>query len=719
MSFVRRIRIALRGGVSLRGAVLETGRRGQAALARRRERAMLEAGRIGASGANASAREPSFRLTEEFARMSGAQLLEHFRTRNAPRFLPGFEETAEAQARVRRELFPKETERLISDASEIARAHRWPLLGYGVRDFGARIDWLRDPVSGARWPLLYHAQIKIIRGDGSDLRVLWELNRLSHLITLGRAYALTGEGHLAEEFFSQVESWREQNPVGYGANWMCAMEVALRAMNLLAAFRLFRRAPELTEARLRVLLSTFEEHGAHIRRNLEFSYLATGNHYLSDVTGLLWLGISLPELRAAREWRDFGWRELLREMDKQILPDGADCEASTGYHRLVLELYLYSFILCRANRIEIPERHLLALRAMLRFMRAYLRPDGRAPLVGDTDSGQVLPVRRRAADDHAYLLAIGAYFLDEAGLVVEDAPPEELLWLAGTQGVEAFLKLRGAHSAASKSSKAAKRPDATNQSEAFVDVGLYVMRDGDMYLLFNATGAGLAGRGSHGHNDALSVEVAACGVSFLSDAGTYVYTSNLAERQLFRSTAYHSTVEVDGIEQNTTDEGAPFVIGNEAQPRVTSWETNRERDFILAEHDGYRRLPHPVTHARAVTFEKRDRYWLVADRLAGHPAEHTFRFRFHAAPTCEVRLRPDAIVEVCDKMTGARLLILALDTREAATLEPRFSSRDYGEKSASVSACWTLRAAAPISVRWALVPIRAGEDETARLALIK
>ncbi len=45
----------------------------------------------------------------------------------------------------------------------------------------------------------------------------------------------------------------------------------------------------------------------------------------------------------------FGLCELQREMDKQILPDGADYESSTGYHRLVLELFCYSFLLCRLN----------------------------------------------------------------------------------------------------------------------------------------------------------------------------------------------------------------------------------------------------------------------------------------------------------------------------------------------------------------------------------
>ena len=76
-----------------------------------------------------------------------------------------------------------------------------------------------------------------MRTDGSDVRVLWELNRLGHFITLARAYALTKDERYSAEFFSQLRSWDQQNPYGRGANWSCAMEVALRVMNLLAACR--------------------------------------------------------------------------------------------------------------------------------------------------------------------------------------------------------------------------------------------------------------------------------------------------------------------------------------------------------------------------------------------------------------------------------------------------------------------------------------------------
>ncbi len=699
-SLIPKIKRALRGEVDARTVALEALRRGRVSLRRRRERALLDQ----------LDRRPA-RLSPQYARLSRRELLEHFRGRTTPQFLPGLDASnLAATARLQRELFPTETDELLRAAARITTNHRWPLLGYGEKDYGAaEINWLRDPLTGSEWPLDYHADINLSRGDGSDARVLWELNRLPHFITLGRAFALTQDESFAAEFFAQLKSWRGQNPVGLGPNWACAMEVALRAMNLVASFELFRFSPLLDEDdRLLSLITLFDQHGEHIQRNLEFSYISTSNHYLSDVVGLFWLGTMLPELQAARRWREFGLREMLGEMDKQILADGADCEASTGYHRFVLELFLQSFILARANNIEIEERYWRKLRAMLEYVRAYLRPCGRAPLIGDTDSGQVLPVRKRAADDHAYVLALGAALFDESPF--KDARlsmPEELLWISGPQGVRRFESLTTA------------TEDAT--SRGFKDAGTYVMRDGDLYLLFNASGNGLGGRGSHGHNDALSLEVSACGREFIVDPGTYVYTSDLRERQLFRSTAYHSTVEVDGAEQNTTLETMPFVMGDEAHPRVLTWESAPERDMIVAEHDGYARSGMsggPITHRRAVEFDKRGRYWTIEDALTGE-GEHLFRFRYHFAEHLDLSVGADKNVRAYDKMSRARLVVVALDDLQSPALEERYASRDYGEKHKTISACWTLRAHAPLVRRWLIVPVKTGEDESARLDYIE
>jgi hypothetical protein len=687
-------RSVLRGEISPRQAALEYFWRRRVALNQRNERLHLD-----------SLTSQPARLRPEFQKLSSFDLLKHFRERVAPSFLPGFEAAHDATAAAQRKLFPAQTERLLEAARLISTHHRWPLLGFGEFEFGEQIKWNRDPLSERLWPLDFHADISLWHDDGSDVRVLWELNRLGHFITLGRAYALTQEEAFAEEFFSQLVSWREQNPVGRGANWRCAMEVALRAMNLLAAFTLFRRSPNLDEGRLAMLLAMLDQHGAHIRRNLEFSHVATSNHYLSDVAGLLWLGVMLPELSAAREWRDWAIAEMLREMDRQILPDGADYESSTGYHRLVLELFAYSFILCETNGIAIEERYKQKLRAMFGYVRAVMRPDGFAALIGDTDGGQVLPVTNHAGDDHAYMLALGAAIYRDSRLKLPQLQaPEELLWVLGEKGMREYENMAIANHEIS--------------SQDFPHAGTYLLRDKELFLLFNASGAGAGGRGAHGHNDALAIEVSACGSAFIVDPGVYVYNADLHERHLFRSTAYHSTVQIDGAEQNITNERLPFVSGDEAHPEVLRWETGPERDCVVAEHRGYERLAQPVRHRRKVTFEKIDRWWLVEDDLLGD-GEHTIATRFHFDAGLEVDIHNDIIAVARDKISCARLFVCPIEAQLPPRFEPQFSSKHYGSKLPSVSACWEIKTSVPRKLRWALVPVCPGEDDFQRLGIIR
>jgi hypothetical protein len=689
MGLSTELRRLLRGKVDLRTIKLETKWRIRVARERRRERSML-----------AQLNQQPAQFWEEFARMSSHELAAHFQSRVSPSFFPGFA-SASTTAELQKTLFPDQTEQLLVAANRIVEHHSWPLLGLAEKCFGVgEIDWHRDPLSDKQWPLSYHADINLFRNDGSDARVVWELSRLGHFITLGRAYAITSDDRFSDEFFSQLASWRAQNPVGRGVNWTCAMEVSLRAMNLLAAFALFRHAPQMSKEALD-LLTMLDQHGAHIERNLEFSYLGNSNHYLSDLVGLLWLGLMLPELRAGNRWLKFGAREMLREMDKQILPDGAHSECSTGYHRYVLELLLYSLLLVRFNEERVNKEYWSELwpklRSMLEYVRVYLRPDGRAPLIGDSDSGQVLPIVHRTGDDHAYVLALGATVLNDSKFKIPGSGlSEELLWIFGATGVRDYQALR-------------EGPPA--KSTAFRDVRTFVLREDDAYCLLNASGVGLNGRGSHRHNDALSIEVSACGTAFIVDPGTYVYTADLHERQLFRSTAYHSTVQVDEREQRTTVEGKPFRIGDEGNGNAVFMKDDEERSELMSWHTHDQEK---LSHQRYVVFYRRDKYWLIQDEITGGGI-HEFSFRFHFAPGLEVTLGSNGIVEASHHETGAKLLIMAEGFNARPKLEARFSSRDYGAKLASVSACWSRRAAPPFRVNFTIVPVSPDDCEDERI----
>src|SRR6185436_1464739 len=124
----------------------------------------------------------------------------------------------------------------------------------------------------------------------------------------------------------------------------------------------------------------------------------------------------------------------------------------------------------------------------------------------------------------------------------------------------------------------------------FRDAGTCILRHDDLFLLFSATATQKGRPASHRHNDLLSVEVSALGRAFIVDPGSYVYTADLHERQLFRSTAYHSTLQIDDVEQMPISEATPFLVEGNAAAEILKWSQTETSELVVAEHSGYRRL---------------------------------------------------------------------------------------------------------------------------------
>ena len=683
MTFLSKIKTLFRGNVRFYDLPREALRRKKVIDHQKQERRSLE--KIANESAN---------LAPKFASLSTPELQTHFRERNVSFFpIEDLDKIAKLQA----EHFPVETAQLIADAGAIVNESRWEIAGLGEFEFKSENFWRCDPITGKDWGLDFHADVITHNNDGADIRILWELNRFGHTVTLACAYSLTRNEIYAETFFEHVERWMQQNPYGRGANWNCAMEVALRSINLLAAFDIFRQSKTITEEKLACVLKLFDQHGRFILDNNEFSYISTSNHYMSDVIGLFWIGTMMPELEQAAEWRDLGLTEMLREMDKQILPDGVDFEASTGYHKFVTEMFLYSFILAERNGIEIEQKYLENLRSMLQYLRGIMRPDNSIPLIGDADGSQIIPITKRDADDAAYLLSIGAALLHDAQLKPKKPAPE-VFWLLEESAISGL-----------------SADDL--KSVQFPDAGAYIMRDGDLYLHFNANDCGLNGRGSHGHNDALSLEISAFGRPFIIDPGSYVYNLDREARHTFRSTAYHSTVMVDDLEQNSTNPELPFLMGNEAKPVIVDWQTSPERDVVSAEHFGYTRLEKPVVHRRTVGFNKTEKFWLIEDKLTG-TGDHKFSFTFHLAPGINLNKIDQTTVQVGDN--DARVLyIRAIGIDAKHEVVSAFASQNYGHKETSLILRWNVRSYSPFTVRFLIIPSGPNENRASRLELLQ
>lgn len=285
-----------------------------------------------------------------------------------------------------------------------------------------------------------------------------------------------------------------------------------------------------------------------LRDNLEFHLL--GNHLLENGFGLLFGAFHFADKRTYQ----LAKKLLERELEEQVLPDGAHFELSPMYHQLMLHRVLDSFNLVKNNPglfgpVLLP---LLEKKAagMLGWLSQMTFRDGQIPMFNDSTGG-VAPTT------------------------------EELTGYARSLGiatVEKPLKESG------------YRHYAFPTYELIVDVG----HIGPDYIP------------GHAHSDTFNFEMHLNGKPFIVDTGISTYEKD-GRRQKERSTSSHNTVQVGQHEQSEVWGG--FRVGRRASPLIVE----ESKSSITASHDGYARFG--INHTR--TFQCHDSKLVIEDNFSG------------------------------------------------------------------------------------------------------
>jgi hypothetical protein len=675
--------------------------------------AQLLASSAGRYGLSSLVREPAdddfFKLFDAAAmKETGAEslgaerVLAHFRARPVPRFFAAFADSERTVAHLR--------SRFGAQAVVIERARRicegsFSLLGHTGLRFGSPPDFHLEPVSGKRAPASVHwSRVDELGSElTGDKKITWELNRCQYFETLGRAYWQTGDEVYAQTFALHLSAWMEQNPPGRGLNWVSSLEVAFRAISWLWALYFFRDAEALHPQLFLRALKFLYLHARHLETYLS-TYSSPNTHLTGEALGLFYLGTLWPELAGAARWRKTGERILMEELRRHVRPDGVYFEQSTYYGRYTADFYTHLYILSKANGRTVAPEVSERLAALLDHLMYITRPDGTTPFLGDDDGGRLVMLDERARSDFRAVLSTGAVLFgrEDYKLVAGEAA-EETLWLLGPDGLESFDRL------------AERAPAAT--SRAFPDGGYYVMRDGwtsdSNYLIVDCGPHGWLNCG-HAHADALSFDLAARGRALLVDPGTYTYTGSAEQRDWFRDSLAHNTLAVDC--ESSSVPGGPFDWKHVARARARAW-TSRERfDFFEGTHDGYARLPSPVTHTRSLLFLKGD-YWIMRDRVETTGA-HRYDLRFHFAAEADPALRTVDEVEAVRerRVNSAGLELFAFGDRASAwRKESGFVSSCYGSRDQSQVFVLSTEAEGAQEFVTYLLPRRAGEREDMRV----
>lgn len=475
--------------------------------------------------------------------------------------------------------------KILKDANKILK-HKFDLLGSGVVDLGENIRWNQDFKSEFVWENEFYKNIKIIDLDNNaDVKIPWELSRFQHLFTLGKAYWITDDLRYYEESKKEILDWIEKNPVYYSVNWTCAMDVAIRAVNLIFFYFLFENFIIQDKNFLKKLNKIFYLHGDYIYNNLEKNLGLSNNHYLSNLVGLLFLGIYFKgaKINKVKKWLKYSIKELEKEMLIQNNIDGTNYETSTSYHRLVLELMFYSALLLKKNNLSFTDEYEKRLEKMFEFLAKITKSNGKIPLIGDVDNGRLVILSNYydwEVNNAKNIISLGGEYFNNIFLKEMSANEiEDKIWVLG--------------------SKKVYREKIFQDSVAFHEGGYYLLQNRNIYCIIRCGELSLRGQGGHSHNDQLSIELNIDGEDFFIDTGTGVYTANKNIRNLFRSTKQHNTVYIPPYEQNNFNENELFIMKEQTFSKCIIFKNN----YFEGEHYGFLNKNN-CTHNRKVYLEK-------------------------------------------------------------------------------------------------------------------
>ena len=414
-----------------------------------------------------------------------------------------------------------------------------------------------------------------------DIKFLWEPARFGWAFTLGRAYHVTQDDQYAETFWRNFETFTAANPPYLGANWTSGQEAALRLMAFVWTAQVFAASSTSTPERRGALSASVAAHASRIPPTLVYARSQQNNHLLTEAAGLLTAGLALPDHPDAARWRSLGWKWLNEGLQSQIDSYGEYAQHSTNYHRLMLQVALWTNALVRTHDLRWPRQTAEAITRATHWLLSILDSNSsRTPNLGANDGAYIFPLTICPfADFRPVLHAAARAFLDY------DLPrgtwDELSLWFGIPSENRKYVQL-----------------------PRYLGDQLYG-KDSWAYLRT----AQFITRPSHA--DQLHLDLWWRGLNVAQDAGTYLYSAPAPWDNSLTTALVHNTVTVNSRDQFTRTGRFLYLDRFNAYRRgilpadPTALQALRGRYWNYRQ--GYR-------HARTVTVFD-DEHWRIEDEL--------------------------------------------------------------------------------------------------------
>lgn len=366
----------------------------------------------------------------------------------------------------------------------------------------------------------------------TDIRQLWELNRLVWLIPVAQHFATTQDPETGQYLKRTLSSYLKSDQPGYSVRWNSAIEIAVQALSLLSIEKIVgNQAVSIFPSNYLESLST------RLRwlERLPSKYSSENNHRVAEVAAQIAI---YSRLEIERKLQQKCEVELSRLILNQFWSDGFNKEQSFGYHLFTLDLVATAKVLVPSlsfseeafKRLQLASQVTSDVYSFCNFW----------PSANDSDEAQLLGVIETAGD-----------------------PPFQL-----------FSSVFGQAKSAQKGTQSLHLKDAGYffAKSSLADLSLVLMVDhGEL---------GLAPLYAHAHADIQSIWLWADRYPVLVEAGTFTYHSSEEFRKLLQGSLAHSSISIEG--SSIVEPLGPFLWNKNQLPHSAKFEyTESENNFNI------------------------------------------------------------------------------------------------------------------------------------------
>lgn len=423
-------------------------------------------------------------------------------------------------------------------------------------DYGNPVSWQLNPLTGEscdknqKW-----FRIPDFDPQRGDIKVIWEISRFSHFITIARAYMLTRDEKYYRAFSEQLAGWVENNRYSYGANYKCGQECSIRMINLLLTTSVFSHYGLLGNSDWDNVKKVVEGSVKKIESNFFYAYRCIkNNHTISELVGMI-VGALCQE---NHEKLTKAYKMLEKVVKEQFSEDGGYCQNSFNYQRVALQMLEIIYALEEKTDMSLgDEAKRRVYESAMMLYQVQEEKSGDVPNYGSNDGALIFPLSSCGYRDFRPVVNAISGLQKQQFLYPSGLWAEEYLWL---------------------SDKKCSQININKRTKFFQTAGIYsyVGQSSKLMIIFQQL------KKRPAQMDQLHVDIWSRGKNIFCDSGTYSYASALGNELL--ATSGHNTVKVENKEQMRRR--PPFLLYDWPECRVLCVSENEFEGRMISK-EGY------------------------------------------------------------------------------------------------------------------------------------